>query len=965
MAAQATKTIDKLPDVKKAPPKPTARPVAQAPAVTAATTPAVAPSNGVAAHNTAGSGAAHAADKPAPSKPERPPKAGSIPRPTDVIDLQGAPQFVPGGWADYIKSFGGKPAEVDVKWGQLAPRTTIALQWDSGAKVYSTTHYQPLPIVQPFFAGLPDKLAPALFVKIHKDAITGFAAPHATENAVGLAAALSDPKITAALGLAGFKLPSPRFDNQIKDGHFVFGTDELSFTIAGWLSGKLKLSLIDDNVEFSASSHLALRGLAAVDLTVTRSKDGHYTGKLEIPVTLGKASGHVLACYDNGDVSITGTIGYTSEKFNGSLTVMFGEVNEVQAAARGQLDPGKLLATESVDASEKAEKAKKGERGVGAWGQLDFAFTDWLTGSALTILDPFGHITVVGKIAVKDVVLMKAPDPVKKSIPPFPIGVAARYGLPHVADVHIGFDLDLGFTAWVGPAMLTGIEIGGTYSTDPAILQDFYITGAFRISAYAGLYLAVSVKAGVTILGHDLDAVGTITGSAGVKAYAEAAAKIGYREKADPVAGKKGEAYLQGHLEAAAQPVLGLGGEVALKLSTPWWSPLSDRTWSFPLFSYEWPLDTSLGVGADIDYIIGSNKLPDIKLGAVDFDSSKFSDAVIHDDVPAKKGSAENEKRGSWKGVEPKIPTAPASEAPKGPAPARGKPARAGTPSTKPGKGKQTPEEAANVPKTPEVAKRWLEGLQELATIHQQAEKSPEDDHEIHAQLAHLKNTYGFTEARATPQGDEWQIDIAMNPRTRKQVRRLVSEAGKRLPPPKVGEEGNAYAARIGYPLPETNYHWAIIPPNLVYKRNPGKEASVPEMILNTGKRPPNFIEWAKPEPGETEKKAAFGEEKMHEHMEKQNNFDLISERGKSPFATGIDGVYQNRTSGGRPKYVIGEAKFGTARLKPGQLTVQWVDDRLDAVVGRTKADEIRATKYQRWVVYVDAAGRTHHEVLI
>ena len=784
------KTIDKLPEPKKEPPKPVAKPVAQAPAVTAPATPAasaptMAPSNGVAAHRPAA--AAGGPDRQPAAKAEPPPKHGSVPRPTDVIELQGSAQFVPGIWADYIKSFGGEAADVDVKWGTLAPRTTIGIQWDKDAKFYSTKHYrhQPLPIVQPFFAGLPEKLAPALFVKVQKDAITGFAAPLQTENVLGLAEALGNPKILSGLGLVGFKLPSPKFDNQILDGHFVFGADALSFSIAGWLSGSLKLGLIDDKVAFTATAHVDVRGIAKADLLVSRDKDGNYTGQIEIPVTLGKASGNVLAKYVGGDVSITGTIKYTSEKFSGSLTVMFGEANEVQKAARGQLDPGKLLAEETVKDDETAEKAKQGEKGIGAWGEFAFAFTDWMTGTVLGILDPFDHVTIVGKIAPpKEIVLIKAPPkPLKHSIPPFPLGTTARYGLPYVADVHIGFNFDLGFVAWIGPAVLTDIVVDGTYSTDPAIAQDFSLSGAFRISAYAGLTLSFSVFAGFTILGHDIDAGGTITGSAGIKAYAEARPKIGYREKADPTAGKKGEAYLQGHLEAAAQPVLGLAGEGWIKLTTPWWSPVSDHTWPFPLFNYEWPLASSLGVSADIDYVIGSGTFPDVKFGQVDFDASKFSDAMLHDDIPAGKGSGEPEKAGTWKGVDPKPPAAPASEPPKGPAPPGGGRPRAGTPSTRSGKGRQTPEEAANVPRTPDASKRWLEGMQALAQLHEQAEHAPEDSGEIHANLTTIQRRFGFSRLEPTLVGSYWEIDADLNPKTTRGSKKPTIKAARKATP--------------------------------------------------------------------------------------------------------------------------------------------------------------------------------------
>jgi len=785
------KTLDKTPEPKKAPPKPAAKPVAQVPAVTAppATAPAVSaptamtPSNGLTTHKPAAVTGAHP-DKPAPAKAEPLPRHGSVPRPTDVIELQGAAQFTPGSWADYIKSFGGKAADVDVKWGSLAPRATIGIQWDHNAKGYSTKHdrHQPLPIIQPFFAGLPEKLAPALFVKVYKDAITGFAAPHKTEDVLGLAEALGNPKTLSALGLVGFKLPSPKFDNKIQNGHFIFGTEALSFSIAGWLSGSLKLGLVDEKVSFTATAHVAVRGIAQADLLVSRDKDGTYTGQIEIPVTLSKVSGNVLAKYVGGDVSITGTIKYTSEKFSGSLTVMFGEVNEVQKAARGQLDPDKLLAEETVKDDEKSEKGKKGEKGVGAWGEFAFTFTDWMTGTALGILDPFGHITIVGKITpVKQVELMKE-HVWNTVIPPFPLEITARYGLPYVADVHVGVGFELGAVARIGPAVLTDIVVQGTYSTDPKVLQDFSISGAFRISAYAGLNLSVYGKAGLTILSHDIDFIAKITGSAGIKAYAEARPTIGYREKADPVAGKKGEAYLQGHLEAAAQPVLGLSGDLEIKLSTPWWSPVSDHTWTWPLFDLSWPLASSLGVAADIDYVIGSDKLPDIKLGQVDFDSSKFMDSMLDNQIPAKKSGGEQEKAGTWKGVEPKPPTAPASQPPKGPAPAGGKPAQAGTPSTKSGKGKQTPEEAANVPKTQDVSKRWLAGIQALGQMHDAAEKNPEDEEQIHADLTRLKRDFGFTRLDAVEDGEYWDVVAEMNP---------TNKTGRKTPASKIRRSQN------------------------------------------------------------------------------------------------------------------------------------------------------------------------------
>lgn len=59
----------------------------------------------------------------------------------------------------------------------------------------------------------------------------------------------------------------------------------------------------------------------------------------------------------------------------------------------------------------------------------------------------------------------------------------------------------------------------------------------------------------------------------------------------------------------------------------------------------------------------------------------------------------------------------------------------------------------------------------------------------------------------------------------------------------------------------------------------------------------------------------------------------------------GIDGVYRNRY-GDEPKYVIADAKYGTAGLADTsdgkQMSMNWINNRLDDSVGKNIADEIR-----------------------
>ena len=58
----------------------------------------------------------------------------------------------------------------------------------------------------------------------------------------------------------------------------------------------------------------------------------------------------------------------------------------------------------------------------------------------------------------------------------------------------------------------------------------------------------------------------------------------------------------------------------------------------------------------------------------------------------------------------------------------------------------------------------------------------------------------------------------------------------------------------------------------------------------------------------------------------------------------GLDGVYEkvNPEAGGA-KHIVDEVKYDTSRLREGQETAQWVDDRLDTAVGPTHAIKTRA----------------------
>jgi len=915
--------------------------------------------------------AAVATDKASPAKASPPPATttappattavsnsaavadkGAVAPPEDVVELKGQTTFNPSeAWKTYLASV-RKPTLVPAKFGTLAAGH-LPIARDKG-ETYKTSGDGKLELAHPLFKDLP--VAPYLSVGVDDSKISGRIAIPGAGDIFDAFTEFADK-----LQMVGFQLKRPpKPINEIQNGNLVLKAPNIPLSLAGWLSGNLEIGLENENITFKGTATVKVRGLAEGTLELARAATGAVSGKVSLAASIAKFSGTVTATYLNGEVSVTGQLSYTTEKMKGTVTVVVMEAAEAEKKAREQIDPENLVADSASDKEKKPEKFKKGERGIAGWGELDFAFTDWFTGKAKVIFGPAGYITVVGKIAPpKSLELMKER---VWNTRLFGLDLKARYGVPYVADIHVGFSIELGAVARIGPAVLTDIVVDGVYSTDPTVFNSFSISGAFRISAYAGLNLRFEGKAGLTLLGHDVDFGAAITGKAGVKGYAEARPTLGYRETAGLDAGKKGEYYLKGHLELAAQPFVGLDGELFVRLDSPWWSPAPDKTWTWPLFSLEYPLPGEFGIAADIDYVIGSGQFPEIKWGKADFDSSKFTDSLLDDKIPPKKVGGDVPKAGSFKGEQPPPPTAPPS-APSGDAKAPGaSEPKAGSPAAKGGAGGgQTPTEASNVPKDPAVAKRWLAGLEELARLQTHAEKDPEDEQEIAGHLDHIKKTYGFKDLRATAQGDEWIVHADMNPNATKKVRKMTSDAGKKLPSAKSGEEGSEYAARIGYPAPEPGYHWAIAAGKPVYKNNPGNAG--PEMILNPGKRPPNFITWEKPPPGETEEKARFGEDTMHEYMD-DKGYALITARGKSPFATGIDGIYEK--AGGRPKYVVGEAKFGAARLKPGQLTRKWVEDRLLSAVenDQAKADDILSTKYQRWAVYVDAKGHAYHEVV-
>ena len=154
------------------------------------------------------------------------------------------------------------------------------------------------------------------------------------------------------------------------------------------------------------------------------------------------------------------------------------------------------------------------------------------------------------------------------------------------------------------------------------------------------------MRAGVEIADHELSAGGRATGTAGVKGYVDATPVIGYRETAQPGEDKKGDFFIRGDMEIAAQPFLGLSGSLFIELDSPWWSPAPDKTWTWPMGSKEWPLGQTLGIAASVDYVLGSGTWPQIDFKPPEFSADKFLSDLVDKRTQEKSGRPKD--KGKW-----------------------------------------------------------------------------------------------------------------------------------------------------------------------------------------------------------------------------------------------------------------------------------------------------------------------------
>ena len=653
-----------------------------------------------------------------------------------VIDLKTKDSFpVSGAFNTYFKSGKRRKGTINVRFGALTAEHPIKLERESkrqSTSVYTTIKKrQAIPLQpHPLFASIGElPLVPSLIVKSVKLTLSekegsttgkiesdGFMGVKDGDKLSGMDKALT--KYPELIGLSGFALTDLSTPNKIENGVLSVGPTTFSLNVGNAISGKVTVHVTDQKVEsFAGNINLQAEGLGDGQVNLKHADYGQVTGEGSANLTLPKNfQGSLKLAWDGQSISGEGKVGYQGEKLSGTVTLRLMERSQAEQLAQSKTAPPEGAAEAAAPAAKgKKKKSKKKEEVeyvVFGEGDLNFAFNEWLNGTAQVITDHEGHVTIIGEITPqKEFELFEQKD-FNQHL--FEIEGRARYGLPVVGNIFIFANVSMDAFAKLGPAKFYNIVVQGTYSTDPQQAQAFSIQGSLNISAAAGLRLRGEAGAGLEIISHDLKAGAGVNALAGIQGYAEATPIIGYREKAaQDGEDKKGEFFIRGDLEIAAQPFLGLSGDLFVEVDAPWWSPLSDKKWTWPLGGKEWPLGNSFGIGASVDYVFGSGQWPSLEFKPVDFSADKFFTDLYSDEAKAKSGAAKP-KPGQWKEKNQKAAKPPEAKAPSGGATPGAAPAQpAAQPKVKPGGSKKATKPANPNAKTADG--RTVKQLQEEA----------------------------------------------------------------------------------------------------------------------------------------------------------------------------------------------------------------------------------------------------------
>ena len=698
----------------------------------------------------------------APAAGAKPPAADLAATSSEVVELS-SNAFAPSQKTkDEIEGQGNKGLDVRVVVKGLTGESRVKVKADS-AKNHHSVGKGSMPLLNPW----ADKLG-GMYVNFtikNGEIQGGYASlkPGGGDTNEWLQALQKNAELLGGLGLKLGHLPTPV--NKFEAGKLTLGVSNLKVEVGGFLDAVFNLSVENgDKPKIDATADINVKGIAKGQLHLDNSKD-KLEGLISLAIDYKSFSGSAIIKYNaDGSVDIGGKGAYSADKLSGEVQFVSTDLEAANKFAKDAIAAagGKENVQEAPPPGPvPAPKANSKQRALAATGQLAFNLTTWFAGTVCVVVDGKGMVTVIGKIAPPgEIELFKQKDWDKEIIK---LEAKAYYGLPVVGNLNLFANISLHAIAKLGPAKIYNIEILGTYSTDPEIQKSIQISGSINISAYAGLKLRAEGGAGIEILSHDLKFGVGLEADVGVKAYADARPTVGYR---DP-----GVFFISGTLDIVAQPMLGLGGDFFIAVETPWWSPLSDHRWTWPLFSKEWPMGDPIGISAVVkDYVLGSKSVPEIELKKPEFDPSKFMTNMVDDKLPEKSGG-KGAGQGSFKedGSVPK-PTVP----PKKPAPKKGDAKPPGKKSA-PGKGKSAAPDPKSA-KEKDSGKILQQAAQPLAALKG---KGPMRRSELNQELGKIKAQVGDVDFSVQAKGDKWLVSPKAGGKSGKGIELPAKDAGK------------------------------------------------------------------------------------------------------------------------------------------------------------------------------------------
>ncbi|MEO1418162.1 MAG: DUF4157 domain-containing protein, partial [Bacteroidota bacterium] len=678
----------------------------------------------------------------------------SVPVPQEVVSL--SQPFTPSATLVAHISQQKKGAEIRVKYKNFASGTLKVRQRKDGTYDSTTKGYHLLPLYLPWstplnVAGVKSYLA----VRIRKNEVTGYADFTTKEAKIGWGGSHTQrikkllDKHKSTMGWVGMdKFRFPKVENSLENGVLTLGLKKVKVRFGGFVDANFDFLAQDDRLTINGTGTVNIPMLQTARVKFSRDARGNIRGGAKLGVLIGSFSGHVDAAFLNGLVDVKGEVAYRTEKLSGKIYLLVTDAQKARQIAIQQLPPTQILmdAQASSGMGNPNPEIQPGPRAIAGYGELDFAFNDWIVGKARVIVDNKGHVTVQGEITPPATLVLFQGKPFGPHTF-FKINPKFRWGIPYIADVHVGLSVHVYAEAGIGPALLKDIKVSGTYSTDPAIFNDFRLEGTLSMQAFAELSLKFGASVGVGILGFDIDGKGTITGKLGARGYVEATPVIGYREKADPTQGKKGEFFLKGSGELAVQPYLGLSGGFGVYIDSPW--PIPNKNWYWPMFQKEYPLPGEFGIGMKMEeYVLGSGKWPKIDWGNVKFDRDKFMDDAIERRIPntsSGKPEPKSKFKDNLKGQKPSPPPTMTFAA------------------ERTGSSKEDPKKKMKGIPEPKLRKNWIKAMRELRALKRSSSDQPLTVESITRKLEAIQKKYNLQKITVQDQTQVWVVTAIMN----------------------------------------------------------------------------------------------------------------------------------------------------------------------------------------------------------